>query len=484
MKDFFELLIELNENDINWIFSEGREQQVIANTHIVDENQPLDSIFIVLEGLLGLRIASVGEAPMDALGPGEIIGEMSFLENQPAAATVYAMENSLLMALPRTKLDAKIKEDPGFAARLYRSFAIIISRRLRKNVDALTRMLHDKSKMSESVVNRWEEISRYIQTFKDMMQRADAEAINHSDEVPEELSREIEAGFRAFNVFLNQQIGSDSEDSASVKDALGLQVRREVLPYLLLTKSAERFYSKPRGYAGDYLTIEIIYQNQPEGTGRIGALLDRCFLNEPAAAAVRNRRGLLTGEILKCVRENEDRGPTRVTSLACGPAAEIFDAFGQLEDPSLLAPSLVDIDFQALAHVSDKAEKKKLKRYIHLHNSNLVYLALGRQTLDIKPQDLVYSIGLIDYFNDKFVIKLLNHVFGLLKPGGKVILGNFHPKNTSKAFMDHILDWKLIHRTEEDMNRLFSSSHFNRNCTNIVFEAEGVNMFAECRREG
>jgi hypothetical protein len=115
-----------------------------------------------------------------------------------------------------------------------------------------------------------------------------------------------------------------------------------------------------------------------------------------------------------------------------------------------------------------------------LLSGNLVYLALGREKIDIEPQDLIYSIGLIDYFNDAFVIKFLNYLHGLLKPSGKIILGNFHPNNSSRAYMDHVLEWELIHRTEDDMNRLFSSSDFNSPCTNIQFEEEGINLFAEC----
>jgi len=198
---------------------------------------------------------------------------------------------------------------------------------------------------------------------------------------------------------------------------------------------------------------------------------------------VRNRRELLAQEIIHCVEENQGRSVTHVTSLACGPAAEIFDTFSQLDDPSLLAPTLLDIDFQALAFVNDKVKRENLHRNIRLLNSNLVYLATGRQTLDLEPQDLIYSIGLIDYFNDKFVIRLLNYIHSLLKPGGKVILGNFHPNNTSKAFMDHVLDWRLVHRTKEDMNRILSDSAFGRPCTNIRFESQGINLFAECIKE-
>ncbi len=117
---------------------------------------------------------------------------------------------------------------------------------------------------------------------------------------------------------------------------------------------------------------------------------------------------------------------------------------------------------------------------MQLINANLVYLATGRQIIDLKDQDLIYSIGLTDYFNDKFVIKLLNYIHATLRPGGKVILGNFHPRNPDKAVMDHILDWRLIHRSEADMDRLFLSSSFNRPATNIRFEEQGINLFAEC----
>ena len=57
---------------------------------------------------------------------------------------------------------------------------------------------------------------------------------------------------------------------------------------------------------------------------------------------------------------------------------------------------------------------------------------------------------------------------------GKVILGNFHPRNPDKALMDHVFDWRLIHRTEADMDRLFRASAFQRACTNVRFEEQGI----------
>jgi extracellular factor (EF) 3-hydroxypalmitic acid methyl ester biosynthesis protein len=74
-------------------------------------------------------------------------------------------------------------------------------------------------------------------------------------------------------------------------------------------------------------------------------------------------------------------------------------------------------------------------------------------------------------------------VYENLAPGARVILGTFHPANPAKEFMDYVLEWNLIHRTEEDMNRLFMSSPFSRACTKMQFEGEGVNLFAECVKD-
>jgi SAM-dependent methyltransferase len=285
--------------------------------------------------------------------------------------------------------------------------------------------------------------------------------------------------FQALMGSFNALMGATSVHSLQEKEALGTAVQKEFLPFLSLTDTADRFYAKPRGYAGDFLTIAKIYDDKPGGSGRLGPLVDACFLGTPAAAAVRNRRHLLRG-LIGDVLDRHPRETTHVTSLACGPAQELFDVYATLDEPARLRTSLIDIDLQALAHVMDKATRHKVDRFMTVFNNNLLYLATGRQTIKLPPQDLIYSIGLIDYFGDKFVVQLLNFAHDHLKPGGSVVLGNFHPRNPNKAFMDHILDWKLIHRDEQDMHRLFGQSKFGKDADAIHFEQEGINLFAQC----
>ena len=112
------LLNELNEEDVDWIFRTGFERHVIANTVIVREHEPLAYLYIVLEGLFGVRVASIPDSEIGRVGPGEIIGEISFLENILPSASVVAIESSLLLEIPQPFL----RRDSRPSLRLEHSF--------------------------------------------------------------------------------------------------------------------------------------------------------------------------------------------------------------------------------------------------------------------------------------------------------------------------------------------------------------------------
>jgi CRP-like cAMP-binding protein/SAM-dependent methyltransferase len=473
------LLQELQDSDIDWIVSAGGEQSIYPGTTIIHEGQHPDSLYLVLEGLLGVFLASYGDQPLSLRGLGEIVGELSFLEGQPATASVRALEPTLLLVLSRALLDSKLHADPAFAARFYRSLAMLIAQRFREKLTLLGRGGAAALQPADGTGELLGQLSQAVDRFKQLLAQADREAATNDNAVPDTMVERIEHAFRDVSARLQSVMADTADIPGQFKEEIGARVQRELLPYLLLTNAAERWYSKPRGYAGDFLTIEMIYQNQPAGTGRLGHVLDRCFLNLPAAIAVRNRRALLAEEITTVVAQKRGAA-AHITSLACGPAAELFDVFAQLEDRTRVVATLIDIDLQALAFVGDRRDKTRLQRQMRLINANLIYLATGRHTIDLREQDLIYSIGLIDYFSDKFVVKLLNYIYDGLRPGGKVILGNFHPRNPTKPLMDYVLDWELIHRTEADMDRLFRSSAFNQPSTKIRYENQGINLFAEC----
>ncbi|MCX6045743.1 MAG: cyclic nucleotide-binding domain-containing protein [Chloroflexi bacterium] len=130
--------------DITWISMQGSEQLFAAGTVIIREGEKPAALFIMLAGLVGVEIASVGKQQLGQIGPGELLGETSFIENRPASATILALENSQLLVLPHLILTEKLAQDNAFAARFYRTCALIASRRLRERLELLGPQLQEK----------------------------------------------------------------------------------------------------------------------------------------------------------------------------------------------------------------------------------------------------------------------------------------------------------------------------------------------------
>ena len=479
MHEGLSLLADAQPSTAEWIVSRGRTLPVAAGTVLVREGDEASHVMIVLDGLFGVRLHP-NSAPAVRLGPGELIGEISFLERLPASATVVALEDSVVLALEFGELDRHVAEDPVFAADVYRALGRVVARRLRTRSAPLAGPAGGEVRKDGDGLDQIPEyriLATQLSAFKESLRIADQSTAHGARTIGDEVLSRLETDFNTLvdglTSFFDRLPGHEARRRAA--DV----VARELAPYIYLTKLAHRMFAKPRGYAGDFLTIDWMYRNDIGGVPPLGPAIDGLFNKRPASQAVRNRRALMKREIYRVLGV---AAPARISSLACGPAEELFDVFADSPDADIVA-TLIDIDFQALAFVSERRDRLGLRKKIRLAHANLVYLATGRETIEMSNQHLVYSIGLVDYLEDKLVIALLNWIHTRLADGGKVIIGNFHPANPDRALMDTVLDWKLIHRSERDMNTLFESSAFGRPCTNIQFEEQRVNLFAECVKD-
>lgn len=127
----------LNEADIGWMMATGRQEYIPAGAILVQESQPLDAMYIVLQGAFRVSIAAGGGTELARLQTGEVIGEISFVDSRPPAATVTALEDALVLAIPRRHLFAKLAQDEGFAARFYQALSVFLADRMRSTVSRL-----------------------------------------------------------------------------------------------------------------------------------------------------------------------------------------------------------------------------------------------------------------------------------------------------------------------------------------------------------
>jgi CRP-like cAMP-binding protein len=126
----------LSDEDVDWMIATGSRRQVPAGAVLIREGSPIDKIYVVLDGSLRVMAGAAAGRVIATLFSGEVVGEMSFVDSRPPSATVIALEESLLLELPREPLSLRLNE-PEFAARFYHALAVFLADRLRTTVGQL-----------------------------------------------------------------------------------------------------------------------------------------------------------------------------------------------------------------------------------------------------------------------------------------------------------------------------------------------------------
>jgi CRP-like cAMP-binding protein/SAM-dependent methyltransferase len=462
----------LRQEDVHWILASSQLKTVSVGSVLVREDDPSDRIFFIADGLFEVYVFAGHRIKVGQLGPGEVIGEISWLDRKPVSASVQALETSAVLGLSTELLEHKLAEDPGFAARFLRALATLIAERLRRTTSEVRRSEWAAAQRPADATGDPSGVLQKIADLGTLVGAAEKAAGESGGQVGDEHALKIRKAFETLELASGPKGG---EMVSGIGDAL----KAQLLPLVQLSEAGKRFYAKPRGYAGDYQTLEMVYRNAPAGTG-VARLVDGAMLDLAIAKAIRNRRRLLVTEIRSALTATSKE--FHVATLGCGPATEIFDVLERADDTARLQVSCIDIDREALGYVEARAREQGVADRIRTFHANLIYLATGKQELDLTPQDLIYSAGLIDSFSDDLAITLINWMHDKLRPGGRMLVANVHPRNPSRGLMDHVLDWRLTHRDEGQMNALFLRSRFAQPSSRVVFEQEGAILLAECRK--
>ena len=135
MRKVLYILSKLTDEDVDWIASIGRRVQHASGDVLIRQGEPINSLMFVLDGNVSVQIEGVGQVA--SLGSGEILGEMSLVDEAPPSATVVVNEPTNVLHIDRDHLNAKIESDTAFASRLFRAIAMFLSIRMRSTVQRL-----------------------------------------------------------------------------------------------------------------------------------------------------------------------------------------------------------------------------------------------------------------------------------------------------------------------------------------------------------
>jgi len=130
MRKILFLFGQLSDEDVKWIAQTGQKHVVERGAMLVTEGARDKHIYIILSGRFSVYLEK-GQRHLASLGSGEVVGEISMVDQRPASASVRAEETSVCLCLSQEVVRRKLHADTGLAARFYRAIAMFLADRLR-----------------------------------------------------------------------------------------------------------------------------------------------------------------------------------------------------------------------------------------------------------------------------------------------------------------------------------------------------------------
>lgn len=337
-------------------------------------------------------------------------------------------------------------------------------------------------------------IRNFLQEFNLWLEQVELSAGINEDDMPEETVNEFIQDIETISTpsldKLFEEFNNEAESITEEDDIVThkLFARHELHPLTLCSPFMHRTFSKPLGYAGDYEMVNMILNNKGQGTNTYAKIIDSILIRCGTAEAHRNRVKMLLA-FLKQETERvvkEEGRPIKILNIGCGPAFEIQQFLQTSELSNNADFHLVDFNAETLDYTSTRIEK-----YIKEHNretkikytQNSIHTLLkqsssGKSSEIDEQYDFVYCAGLFDYISDKICKRLVSLFYKQVVPGGLVVVTNVSKKHPVKGFLEHLQEWYLILRDENDFNGFIP---VNSNSKVMVDETE-INIFLEARK--
>ena len=226
----------------------------------------------------------------------------------------------------------------------------------------------------------------------------------------------------------------------------------------------------PRGYQGDFETIECIWQSRAAGADATSWCLERLALTSPIAQQHRNKVFEQARQIRAAVR----RKPARILVLACGGCPDVREASLMPADLADVELVLTDADADALtfarAVLGPVADRCRFER-------GDVIRALRRATGTF---DLILAGGLFDYLTDRISRRVIDLATSRLAADGVFFFTNIAAGNPYRTWIEYFGDWQLLERSEADIHELVANVP---GCdASIARDATGLALLVSVRR--
>src|SRR5271154_4750965 len=114
------LFRSLNREELQTLRFIAQERQFATGREIFQEGAPGDGVYFVKDGQVEIAglVGGNTRRVFSQLGPGEIFGEMSVIEDRPRSATATAASDAEVYFIPRGEMLSLIERSPVLAFNL------------------------------------------------------------------------------------------------------------------------------------------------------------------------------------------------------------------------------------------------------------------------------------------------------------------------------------------------------------------------------
>lgn len=266
--------------------------------------------------------------------------------------------------------------------------------------------------------------------------------------------------------------------------------RRQIHPLVMCSPFVYRTFNKPLGYAGDYEMVNMILREPHEGATLFAKLVNSLFLQNPPAQAHRNRITHLRKRLVEETERLAGQGRrARIFNLGCGPAREVQLFLGNdaISDQADLV--LADFNSETLGFTRNTLEdlRSRNRRKTGLQFTERSVHQMLKESIRSADApagpayDFIYCAGLFDYVSDRVCKRLMEVFYGMLAPGGLLLVTNVDASKPFRHSMDYLLEWHLIFRDRAQMLALIPEAGAAPASTVLADPLE-VNIYLELRK--
>jgi SAM-dependent methyltransferase len=207
--------------------------------------------------------------------------------------------------------------------------------------------------------------------------------------------------------------------SVILREEIRKLFRITVGEYIFKSPIIKRAYEKPRGYPGDYFIFEMIYNGSLTNNG-IGYYLDKWVLNYELTRGAIYRKDKIKKLLMELIKNNNKLD---ILNIGCGSSREIREIIAENKvNINNVTFTCLDQDEEALNFSKKSIRRINSNINISFLKQDILTILLNREIKQLDKYDVVYSIGVADYFLKTTFENFIKFCYRLLKPKGKLII--------------------------------------------------------------